>query len=124
MSCKTVQIDTVHKQIITPGRPSGVIYIKYIARLSTSEKIKIDKIVFENALDESLKFHSVNLDSAISLTSAVSLDVGKYQIEITTPYNEFLKSSSEILMFYITRENEEPIILKKKSQRIETLRMK
>ena len=80
MSCKTVQIDTVHKQVITPGRPSGVIYIKYLAHLSTSKKIKIDKIVFVNAPNEALKFYSVNLDSATSLTSAVSLDVGKYQI--------------------------------------------
>lgn len=124
MSCQSINIDRITKQIITPGRPSGVITLRYSTLINTPKKIQIEKIVNQDTPQEKLDFFSTNTENGVAFNNKAFLEKGSYLIQISTPYEEFLKNTSEILIFYIIDQKGKQLVLEGTSVMGEKVRMK
>ena len=124
MSCQSINIDRITKQIITPGRPSGVITLRYSTLINTPKKIQIEKIVKQDTPQEKLDFFSTNTETGVTFNNTTFLEKGSYLIQISTPYEETLKNTSEILVFYIIDQNGKQLVLEGTSVMGEKVRMK
>ncbi len=123
-SCKSINIDAVTKQVVTPGIKSGVMKIKYTAKFTVDVKSVIKSIKLENQNNENLEFYIIDLSNGKLIDRNKYIDKGHYFIEATIPYVNDSKKIVDMLVFTINTSSDKEIIIKKQTNLKENLLMK
>lgn len=121
-SCKSINVDVINKQIVTPGIPSGVTKIKYDTKLTIQQNTRLESIKIKNRKESELNFSIIDLKNGRLLNSNEELVKGTYYIEMYIPYKKSLEKSVESLIFRFKTEKEK--IIMKQTVLIKPLHMK
>ena len=123
-NCKSVEISTIQKQLITPGVPSGVILLQYNTTLTASKEFTIKSLSIKNSEYNNVEIVISRLPGGTLVSKNSILEKGTYYLHTSSPFVPELEKTTEILQLNIQTEDGKNLILEGKSVLGKTLRMR
>lgn len=105
LSCKSVELSRVKKQVVNPGQPTQSIMIEYGAKLTTDKALILQSISVSNWNEKIIDFVITDLETGVLKRNNEILSKGNYYVSFKLAYNTELAKSEDTVNFNVMIKN-------------------